>query len=119
MPRFRNPNTGEIIEVSLPKKVPTWTTGENAMFPGPIPSPACSGFVPPPANNALPDPTYPGYDIFDDETDLDYSELDPDVDYEVLHQTYSTDTYFNIPLKKSDFPNVGKVLFLKVETMPG
>lgn len=123
LPHFRDPNTGEIVNAPLPKVDPTWTgTDTTAVFPSPIPPlppPSCSGFVPPPASGTLPEPTYPGDDIFNDDPDVDYGQLDPDVDYEVLNEEYSTNTYYNIVLKRSDFPHAAKTLFLLVETTPG
>lgn len=119
LPRFKNVNTGELVYVNLPEPSNTWTGNFQDIYPTQCPMPAnCSGFVPDAFQGCLPKQISIRDDIFDDDEATDTSSnLDPNATYLTIQDTYSTDTYYNIALKKSDFLNNSQTQFLKVVLM--
>lgn len=120
LPRFRNTETGEIRQVRLPAPSPIWTGCGSEVFPMPIPPPppSCTGFVPGKGEFPIPNPAKDiGQDIYNDETPVTESEIDPDGNYDVVQDEYTGDTYYNIALKRNFFVNNAKTQYLMVELM--
>jgi hypothetical protein len=115
---FREKVTGEEFKVQLPDPSPIWAGRGSKVFPMPLPPPpiSCTGFVPDIAYDSIPEfPKSIGRDIYNDEVQVQESEIDPDREYDVLQQEYSADNYYNIPLKRNFFVNNSKAQYIVFE----
>lgn len=120
LPRFYNTETQEMCQVRLPAPSPIWTGRCTNVFPMPVPPPppSCTGFVPGPGEEPIPNPIDDmGRDIYDEEIPTAENEIDPDGHYEVRQDEYTGNTYHNIALTRNFFTNNAKTQYLMVELM--
>ena len=111
MPRFKDIETQEFKQVKLPSTFPS---------PCPVPQPpnSCLGVLPPMNSQTEGfDPEAMPPDPFNIEDDSGESDIDPKKRYEVVHDDYEGNTYYNIALKRNFFVNGSTTQYFMVETM--
>ena len=110
MPKFFNTDTQVMYQVDLPMPSPIWSG---------CCSNVCSSKVTPTSNSCISETGINiGDGIYEDaDSSSKPNDIDPKGNYDVVHEDYAGNTYYNIALTKDFFTNNAKMQYLMVELM--